>query len=55
MILSNVLQFPNIKLFDATAVEDLITRKDVNGGIRLAGVVTVSALSEMVARSHLIY
>ena len=27
-LMSKVLQFPNIKLFNATAVEDLITRKD---------------------------
>lgn len=39
-VMSKVLQFPNVKLFNATAVEDLITRKDDNGGIRLAGVVT---------------
>lgn len=39
-MLSKVLQFPNIKLFNATAVEDLITRPDGNGGIRIAGVVT---------------
>jgi thiamine thiazole synthase len=39
-MLSKVLQFDNVKLFNATTVEDLITRKDANGGIRVAGVVT---------------
>lgn len=39
-LLSKVLQFPNVKLFNATCVEDLITRPDGNGGIRIAGVVT---------------
>jgi len=40
-LLSKVLQFPNVKLFNATAVEDLITRPDENTGkLRLAGVVT---------------
>jgi len=39
-VLSKVLQFPNVKLFNATAVEDLITRTDGKGGIQIAGVVT---------------
>jgi len=39
-VLSKVLQFPNVKLFNATAVEDLITRTDGEGNIRVAGVVT---------------
>ncbi|CAD1812256.1 Thi4 family protein [Candida parapsilosis] len=40
-LLSKVLQFPNVKLFNATAVEDLITRRDEsNGELRIAGVVT---------------
>ena len=39
-LLSKVLQFPNVKLFNATAVEDLITRRDQSGNLRLAGVVT---------------
>jgi len=40
-LLSKVLSFPNIKLFNATAVEDLITRQDpATGAIRIAGVVT---------------
>ncbi|KAL8713300.1 MAG: hypothetical protein Q9220_002499 [cf. Caloplaca sp. 1 TL-2023] len=48
-LLSKVLQFPNIKLFNATAVEDLITRPITNKdgapavgdrNIRIAGVVT---------------
>lgn len=38
-LLSKVLQFPNVKLFNATAVEDLITRKTDNG-VQIAGVVT---------------
>lgn len=39
-IMSKVLQFPNVKLFNATAVEDLITRRDESGELRIAGVVT---------------
>ena len=40
-VLSKVLQFPNVKLFNATAVEDLITRKNpTTGQIHIAGVVT---------------
>ncbi|KAI1337638.1 STI35 protein [Xylariaceae sp. FL0016] len=39
-LLSKVLAFPNIKLFNATSVEDLITRRDASGHIRIAGVVT---------------
>lgn len=41
-LLSRVLSFPNVKLFNATTVEDLITRRDDSapGGIRIAGVVT---------------
>lgn len=40
-LMSKVLQFPNIKLFNATAVEDLITRRDdATGELRIAGVVT---------------
>ncbi|TGO46598.1 hypothetical protein BCON_0316g00090 [Botryotinia convoluta] len=39
-LLSKVLAFPNIKLFNATAVEDLITRQTTDGNIRVAGVVT---------------
>jgi thiamine thiazole synthase len=38
-LLSKVLSFPNIKLFNATAVEDLITRP-AQGETRIAGVVT---------------
>lgn len=38
-LLSKVLGFPNIKLFNATAVEDLITRpSDTEGKVRIAGV-----------------
>jgi cysteine-dependent adenosine diphosphate thiazole synthase len=39
-LLSKVLSFPNIKLFNATAVEDLITRPGANNSVRIAGVVT---------------
>jgi len=41
-LLSKVLAAPNIKLFNATCVEDLITRPASQGkeGIRIAGVVT---------------
>ncbi|KAH7364696.1 thiazole biosynthetic enzyme [Rhexocercosporidium sp. MPI-PUGE-AT-0058] len=39
-LLSKVLSFPNIKLFNATAVEDLITRANPDGSLRIAGVVT---------------
>lgn len=46
-VLSKVLQFPNVKLFNATAVEDLITRSDGQGGIRIAGVVTNWTLVSM--------
>lgn len=35
-----MLSFPNIKLFNATAVEDLITRTNPDGTVRVAGVVT---------------
>ncbi|CAN9145307.1 unnamed protein product [Alternaria alternata] len=49
--LSKVLQFPNVKLFNATAVEDLITRpaptsSDPNA-VRIAGVVTNWTLVSM--------
>ena len=38
-LLSKVLAFPNIKLFNATSVEDLITRPTaVDGKVRIAGV-----------------
>ncbi|KAI0466339.1 STI35 protein [Xylaria cf. heliscus] len=40
-LLSKVLSFPNVKLFNATSVEDLITRRDeASGSLRIAGVVT---------------
>lgn len=40
-VLSKVLQFPNVKLFNATAVEDLVTRPNgSNGEVTVAGVVT---------------
>lgn len=40
-LLSKVLQFPNVKLFNATAVEDLITRRDeFTDELRIVGVVT---------------
>lgn len=48
-IMSKVLQLPNIKLFNATCVEDLITRPAQNGedGVRIAGVVTNWTLVSM--------
>jgi cysteine-dependent adenosine diphosphate thiazole synthase len=46
-LLSSVLQFPNVKLFNATTVEDLITRPMANGGVRIAGVVTNWTLVSM--------
>ncbi|KAI1431529.1 STI35 protein [Xylaria sp. CBS 124048] len=46
-LLSKVLAFPNVKLFNATAVEDLITRRDESGGLRIAGVVTNWTLVSM--------
>ncbi|KAI1955345.1 thiamine metabolism- protein [Ophidiomyces ophidiicola] len=39
-LLSKVLAFPNIKLFNATCVKDLITRPEPNSGLWIAGVVT---------------
>lgn len=38
-VLSKVLAMPNVKLFNATAVEDLITRPE-GDNVRIAGVVT---------------
>lgn len=38
-LLAKVLQLPNVKLFNATCVEDLVTRP-AGGGVRIAGVVT---------------
>lgn len=48
-LLSRVISFPNVKLFNATSVEDLITRRDESGpgGIRIAGVVTNWTLVSM--------
>lgn len=45
-ILSKVLQFPNVKLFNATSVEDLITRRE-EAGVRISGVVTNWTLVSM--------
>lgn len=45
-VLSKVLRMPNVKLFNATAVEDLITRPE-GGGVRVAGVVTNWTLVSM--------
>ncbi len=39
-ILERVVRSEGVKLFNATAVEDLITRPAEDGGIRVAGVVT---------------
>lgn len=46
-ILSKVVALPNVKLFNATSVEDLITRPVPDGGIRVAGVVTNWTLVSM--------
>jgi len=46
-LLSKVLSFPNVKLFNATCVEDLITRTDSKGAISIAGVVTNWTLVSM--------
>ncbi|KAK9492330.1 Thi4 family-domain-containing protein [Lipomyces doorenjongii] len=47
-LLSKVLLFPNVKLFNATAVEDLITRVDpTTGELRVGGVVTNWTLVSM--------
>lgn len=45
-ILFKVLRLPNIKLFNATSVEDLITRRE-GTGVRIAGVVTNWTLVSM--------
>ncbi|KAH8906270.1 thiamine thiazole synthase [Coniochaeta sp. PMI_546] len=45
-IMSKVLQLPNVKLFNATCVEDLITRP-FEEGVRIAGVVTNWTLVSM--------
>lgn len=48
-VLSKVLLLPNVKLFNATTVEDLITRKNDEGtaDVRVAGVVTNWTLVSM--------
>ncbi|KAF4554594.1 Thiamine thiazole synthase [Elsinoe fawcettii] len=46
-LLSKVLSFPNVKLFNATCVEDLITRNDDKKGLSIAGVVTNWTLVSM--------
>lgn len=47
-LLSKVISFPNVKLFNATAVEDLITRPHTSEGkLRIAGVVTNWTLVSM--------
>ena len=46
-ILSKVVALPNVKLFNATCVEDLITRPMPGGGVRIAGVVTNWTLVSM--------
>ncbi|KAJ2898546.1 thiazole biosynthetic enzyme [Zalerion maritima] len=46
-LLSKVLAMENVKLFNATAVEDLITRKEKDGSVRIAGVVTNWTLVSM--------
>jgi thiamine thiazole synthase len=47
-VLSRVLAMENVKMFNATAVEDLITRVDEGeAGVRIAGVVTNWTLVSM--------
>jgi len=46
-LLSKVLSFSNVKLFNATCVEDLITRTNDKGDISIAGVVTNWTLVSM--------
>lgn len=46
-LLSKVLAFDNVKLFNATCVEDLITRNDGKGSVSIAGVVTNWTLVSM--------
>lgn len=46
-LLAKVVACPNIKLFNATAVEDLITRREEDGTVRIAGVVTNWTLVSM--------
>lgn len=46
-VLSKVLQFDNVKLFNATTVEDLITRQGQDGQLHIAGVVTNWTLVSM--------
>ncbi|KAL8386900.1 hypothetical protein RB595_010308 [Gaeumannomyces hyphopodioides] len=46
-VLAKVLALPNVKLFNATAVEDLITRQAEGGKVRVAGVVTNWTLVSM--------
>jgi len=50
-LMSKVLQFPNVKLFNATTVEDLITRPEPTdtdpAAVRIAGVVTNWTLVSM--------
>ena len=40
ILMSKVLAMPNVKLFNATCVEDLITRPAADGAVRVVGVVT---------------
>uniref|UniRef100_A0A060TCZ6 Thiamine thiazole synthase n=1 Tax=Blastobotrys adeninivorans TaxID=409370 RepID=A0A060TCZ6_BLAAD len=46
-LLAKVVACPNVKLFNATAVEDLITRREEDGTVRIAGVVTNWTLVSM--------
>ena len=54
-LLSKVLGFPNIKLFNATAVEDLITRpSDVKDHVRIAGVSLPSSIVQSCEKQCLV-
>lgn len=53
-LMSKVLMMPNVKLFNATCVEDLITRPapELPGGVRIVGVVTNWTLVTMHHDDH---
>ncbi|CAK9439088.1 uncharacterized protein LODBEIA_P33120 [Lodderomyces beijingensis] len=52
-LISKVLSFPSVKLFNATAVEDLLTRRDeTTGELRVAGVVTNWTLVTLNHNNH---
>ncbi|KAK8186689.1 thiamine thiazole synthase [Phyllosticta citribraziliensis] len=52
-LLSKVVSFPNVKLFNATTVEDLITRPLPSGGVRIAGRNELDTCSHASRRSNI--